>query len=469
MCIRDRASQVAHIPGRIEALFVAATGEAIVKGQKLADIYSPELITAQRELIEAVKFRDVSPGLVEAAKNKLRFWKISDATIQRILDNRKVQETFPLFAEHSGIIMLKKVAVGDHLMQGQVLFEVMNLNRLWVIFDAYEEDLGNIQLGNTIQFTTPAIPEKTFKTKVTYIDPLINPSTRTAAIRTEINNTAKLLKPEMFVKGIITANKKKAKKTALTVPKTAVMWTGKRSVVYTKVQETEIPSFQFREVALGEAVGTNYLVLEGLKQGEEVVTNGAFSIDAAAQLSNKRSMMNQQVTIKQPVQIGIPDFQAITPSTFKAQLGTLVAAYLPLKDALVQTNPTTAATATVAFKGALAAIDTSLVKEEASTYLLKKLNGLQRHSEKMLELTAIEKQRKQFQQITKLLIPILQAYGVEGETIYIQHCPMAFNNRGADWLSAEEKIQNPYFGDKMMKCGSVTGTIAVADETIEIQ
>ena len=456
---RRSASLVSHIPGRIEQLFVASTGEAIKKGQKLANIYSAELITAQRELLEAIKFRDVSPGLVDAARNKLRFWKISENTINQIIKNGTIQETFPLFAEASGIVANKKVSVGDHLMQGQILFEIMNLNRLWVVFDAYEADLANIRVGNSITFTTSALPEKSFTSKITYIDPLINPSTRTANVRTEINNTSGLLKPEMFVKGILKASARKTGKTKLTVPKTAVMWTGKRSVVYVKVPNSEIPSYQFREVELGEMLGSNYLVTKGIETGEEVVTNGAFSIDAAAQLNNQQSMMNKKVRIKKEVEIGIPDYQAVTPMAFKAQLGALTENYLVLKDAFVATDPTAATTAATAFNEALANIDMSLVEGDAHEYWMKKLDGLKKHSEKITKIGDIEKQRKQFQGVTKLMIPSLQAFGIEGRTIYIQHCPMAFNNRGANWLSNEEQIRNPYFGDKMMKCGSVTGKL----------
>lgn len=466
---RRSASLVSHIPGRIEQLFVASTGEQIRKGQKIATIYSPELITAQRELLEAVKFSDISPGLVNAAKNKLRFWKISDATIESIISNGKIEETFPLFAEASGVISTKKVSVGDYLMKGQVLFDVMNLNRLWVVFDAYEEDLANIRVGNSVEFTTAALPDKIFTSKITYIDPLINPATRTADVRTELNNKGGILKPEMFVKGTLKSTPKKSGKTKLTVPKTAVMWTGKRSVVYVKVVDAEIPSYQFREVALGEVFGNNYLVLSGLKDGEEVVTNGAFTIDAAAQLNNQKSMMNKEVSIKKEALIGIPNYQEETPIAFKNQLGALTEAYFTLKDAFVQTDPVTAVAAAIGFNSALDQVNETLIQGEGQAYWMKNWKLMQKHSEKISKIGAIEKQRKQFQSVTKLLIPSLQAFGVEGRTIYIQHCPMAFNNRGADWLSAEEQIRNPYFGDKMMKCGLVTGEIAVVDGALEVQ
>lgn len=466
---RRSASQVAHIPGRIEQLLVASTGERIRKGQKIATIYAPELITAQRELLEAIKFQDVSPGLVEAAKNKLRFWKISETTIDNILKNGTIQETFPLFAENSGIVATKMVSVGDHLMQGQILFEVMNLSKLWVVFDAYEEDLANIKIGNQVAFTTPAVPNKTFKTRINYIDPLINPTTRVAAIRGDISNSANLLKPEMFVKGTLEVKANKSKTAQLTIPKTAVMWTGKRSVVYVKVPDTEIPSYQFKEVELGETIGNNYLIINGIENGQEVVTNGAFSIDAAAQFNNQRSMMNQEVSIKKKEQIGIPNFQEETPVAFKQQLGALTEKYIALKDAFVLTDADAATTAATAFQESLKKVEMSLVKGDAHNYWMKKLNGLEKRSEKITKLGDVEKQRKQFQGVTKLMIPTLQAFGVEGATIYIQHCPMAFNNRGADWLSTEEQIRNPYFGDKMMKCGMVTGKIAVNEGGIEVQ
>lgn len=466
---RRSASQVAHIPGRIEQLLVASTGERIHKGQKIATIYAPELITAQRELLEAIKFQDVSPGLVNAAKNKLRFWKISDVTIDNIIKSGTIQETFPLFAENSGIVATKKVSVGDHLMQGQILFEVMNLNRLWVVFDAYEEDLANIKVGNQVTFTTPAIPNKTFRTTINYIDPLIDPATRVAAVRGDINNSAQLLKPEMFVKATLAANKNSSKKAQLTVPKTAVMWTGKRSVVYVRVPDTEIPSYQFKEIELGESVGNSYLVVNGLTDGQEVVTNGAFAIDGAAQLNNQRSMMNQEVSIKKPEKIGIPNFQAETPIAFKEQLGGLTEKYIALKDAFVSTDAAAATAAAITFKENISMVDMTLVKGDAHLYWMDKMDGLQKHSEKITKIGDIEKQRKQFQGVTKLMIPILRAFGVEGTTIYIQHCPMAFKNRGADWLSTEEQIRNPYFGDKMMKCGMVTGTIAVNEGGVEVQ
>jgi len=293
------ASIVSHIPGRIEKLYISFTGERVSRGQKIATIYSPNLITAQKELIEANKVKDVQPSLFEATKNKLKYWKITDKQIDEILAENKVKEYFNIYADHSGVVTKRKVSVGDHLMEGGVLFEIQNLNKLWVVFDVYETDLSRIKRGDVVTFTTPSVPNKEFTAGISFIDPVINPKTRAGTARVEITNPKNQLMPEMFVNGMLALGGQKSSSTdqILTIPKAAVLWTGERSVVYVKLPDTEIPSYEFREVSIGEPVGENFVVLAGLKSGEEVVTNGAFVLDASAQLNNQASMMNRNVSV----------------------------------------------------------------------------------------------------------------------------------------------------------------------------
>ena len=461
---RRMASQTAHVPGRIEQLFVTFTGERVRKGQKLATIYSPDLVTAQQELLEALKFVDVNANLVEAARKKLRFWKISAKDIEQIETSGKVQETFTIYAETSGVVSERKIALGDYVKKGQVLFEIVNLNKLWVLFDGYEEDLANVHVGDRIEFTTPALPGKIFQTRINYIDPIINPQTRVAALRADISNNAGTLKPEMFVKGEVKASLSTDEK--LTLPKSAVLWTGKRSVVYVKLPDMAVPSFKYREIDLGVSLGNSYLVEGGLEVGEEVVTYGNFAIDAAAQLNNQQSMMNKVVKIKgmSDTARATPNYTDETPSEFKAQLNVLAKAYFNLKDDLVATDATSAAATTEAFLAQLGKVDMSLVKGDAHLYWMDQLNGLKGHAEQIGKEEDVEKQRTQFSFLSELIIQTLEAFGYEGDKLYIQHCPMAMDNEGANWISTEEQIQNPYFGDKMMKCGSVTGTFPMEME-----
>lgn len=303
---RAMASLTAHLPGRIEKLYIGFTGEYVRRGEPIASIYSPELITAQRELLEAHRIRDLNPALVEAARNKLRFWKLPEADIDRILEDGAVRETFDIYADASGVITARRVQVGDHVKEGGVLFDVQRLDRLWVVFEAYESDLPHIRMGDRVEFTTAALPGKTYSTRIDFIDPVIDRSSRIARVRGSIDNTSGKLKPEMFVSGRLAHTSGGGTAEALTVPRSAVLWTGSRSVVYVKVPDLEVPTFEYREVLLGEPSAGGYLVLEGLEAGEEVVTNGAFAIDASAQLNNRSSMINRMVSVGggEPVDAG---------------------------------------------------------------------------------------------------------------------------------------------------------------------
>ncbi|NDP22678.1 MAG: efflux RND transporter periplasmic adaptor subunit [Paludibacter sp.] len=286
-------SQTAHVPGRIEKLYINVTGETVKSGQLIASIYSPELITAQKELLEAVSMGDKYPAILESAREKLRNWKLSEAQIQTLESSGKVNNTFKIYANTSGIVSNLKVNEGDYINKGVVLFDVVNLSNVWAVFDAYESDLPWVSLGQKVDFTTQAIPGKTFSGKVSFIDPVIDPATRTAKVRVEIANQGMQLKPEFFVNGTIQSGKKSSGN-QLIIPQSAVLWTGVRSIVYVRIPDATHPTFKMREITLGASMKNTYVVQNGLMEGEEIVTNGTFSVDAAAQLEGKPSMMNRE-------------------------------------------------------------------------------------------------------------------------------------------------------------------------------
>ena len=285
-------NQVAHISGRIEKLFVGFTGEAVTKGQLLALIYSPELITAQQELLEAAKEKQMQPAIYEAAIEKLRQWMLNDKQIAQIEQSGRVKTKFEVYANTSGVVTTKKVNVGDYVSQGASLFDIANLSRVWVLFDAYESDLPFLNVGNTVSFSLQALPDKDFNSTIRFIDPVIDPVSRVAKVRVEVDNSGGKLKPEMFATGIVKANLN-AYKDKLVIPRSAVLWTGKRSVVYVKQPDSDELHFRMREIETGPMLGNSYVVISGLEEGEEIVSDGTFSVDAAAQLEGKPSMMNQ--------------------------------------------------------------------------------------------------------------------------------------------------------------------------------
>ena len=288
---RNMAELTARFDGRIEKLFVNFTGQKVQKGEKLATIYSPQLVTAQRELLEATAVKENHPSLYAAAKGKLKLWDLTDAQISAIEEKGEPQLYFDVLSPISGTVTMRHVSLGDYLKEGTTLLQVIDLSKVWVMFDAYESDLPWIRLGDQVDFTIQALPGKTFSAKVTYIDPFINSQTRVAQVRVEVVNPKLTLKPEMFAAGLL-ESKIAENNQQILIPKSAILWTGKRAVVYVKVPNREMPSFVYREVVLGPEAGAFYVVAEGLAEGEEIATNGVFKIDAAAQLQGLPSMMN---------------------------------------------------------------------------------------------------------------------------------------------------------------------------------
>lgn len=284
-------SQVAHIAGRIEKLMVNFTGEGIQKGQTLATIYSPELVTAQQELLESAKTKQSQPEIYEAAKEKLRQWMFTESQIASIENSGTVINNFEVASNTSGIVTAKRVNNGDYVSQGTILYEIADLSRVWVMFDAYESDLPFLNIGDDVTFNAQAVPGKTYSGKIIFIDPVIDPTTRVSKVRIEIANQSGKLKPEMFVTGIVNANLAEYQGKMI-IPSSSVLWTGKRSIVYVKQPDTDEPVFKLREITLGPMLGSSYIVIDGLAEGEEIVTQGTFSVDAASQLEGKPSMMN---------------------------------------------------------------------------------------------------------------------------------------------------------------------------------
>jgi Cu(I)/Ag(I) efflux system membrane fusion protein len=283
-------SQVSHVSGRIEKMHVNFTGETVRKGQVIASLYSPDLLNAQQELLEAVKI--AQPALVEAAKEKLRRWKLTEEQITRIEQSGLVSPQMDIVANTEGIVVSIKGKQGDYVAPGSVLFDLAGLSSVWVLFDAYEADLPGLKKGDKVEYTLPALPGKTFSGTITFIDPVLDKTTRTVKVRVETANPRLELKPEMYA-GALVRTSLGQHGDAVIIPKTAVLWTGKRSIVYVK-QVSETPAFRLREIELGTSLGDSYVVLSGIDEGEEIVIGGAFLIDASAQLEGKQSMMNDK-------------------------------------------------------------------------------------------------------------------------------------------------------------------------------
>ncbi|MBS3807625.1 MAG: efflux RND transporter periplasmic adaptor subunit [Bacteroidales bacterium] len=469
--------QPSHIPGRIENLSVQFEGQYVKKGQPIATVYSPDLISAQEELLEALKTKESNPQLVEAAREKLRQWKLSEQQIRAIEQEGTVQEHMTIQSDVEGIVHKQMVRQGDYVNKGTRLFHIARIDRVWVMFDAYQKDVPFVEEGDRIAFSVSGVPGKTFTSRVTFVDPLMNEQSRVAQIRTEASNTNGLLKPGMFAEGVLqsaqTGNGKE-----LIVPKSAVMWTGERSVVYVRQQDQEKPVFRMRQVVLGPSLGDTYIIKEGLSEGEQVVTHGTFAVDAAAQLADKPSMMNREkqqsgpqkthsghshtsgsgkqtaeATKQTTASSDIPEKKLLWPDRESEKYQDLVNEYLTLKDQLVGDQK--ASESAKKLLETLQSVDMSAFSQQAHKIWMDLQGTLTEKSRAILQTGEMKEQRRHFIDLSNAMITLVKTFKSPGSKLFVQFCPMADNDQGAYWLSSQEQIRNPYFGDMMLTCGEV--------------
>ncbi|TQD36264.1 efflux RND transporter periplasmic adaptor subunit [Haloflavibacter putidus] len=434
--------QASYFDGRIERLNINFEGQEVQKGQLLATIYSPDLVAAQQELLTTARLKESQPALYKSVRNKLKLWKLSESQIKRIEASGEVRENFPIYATVSGTVSEKMTSEGDYVKKGQPILKLNNLNTLWAAFDAYENQIAEFEEGQNIKITANAYPNKEFDATISFIDPVLNTQTRTVTVRATIKNKDNLLKPGMFVTGKVKVAEI-AGEQQLLIPASAVMWTGERSLVYVKTNPNH-PVFEMREVRLGNRNGENYSITSGLKDGDVIVTNGTFTVDAAAQLQGKKSMMNQP-TAKEDVS----KMQMELPETFQKDFTTVLATYFELKDAFVDSNIEQTKTLANNMFERLKSLKTF----NLGAMEMQHLNKIESMLKAISKNDNIENQRDHFIVLSENIIAFASNMKNLDKPIYLQHCPMVNNNQGADWLSLSSEIKNPYYGEKMLNCG----------------
>lgn len=288
----------ARIAGRIDELFADFTGKQVKKGDVLASIYSPELISAQEELSQAVKSGDKQ--IIEASRQKLALLGITDEQIDNAAKG-KAETHMRITSPVDGAILVKNVTEGAYVKTGDRLYSIADLTSVWVDLDVYESDLGMVREGQRVTLRVKAYPNSDSEGTVTFIDPALNMKTRSIKVRVDVPNKDLLLKPGMFAQAVLRAELDADGKPVepgrsyakpLLVPATAPLITGTRAVVY--VQTENEGEYAGRNIKLGPRAGDKYVVLDGLSEGDMVVTHGNFRIDSAMQIMGKPSMMMQE-------------------------------------------------------------------------------------------------------------------------------------------------------------------------------
>jgi len=446
------AIQASYFDGRIERLNINYKGQEVNKGQLLATIYAPKLVAAQQELITASSLKESQPALYKAVRNKLKLWKLSEKQINAIETSGAVRENFPVYATVSGTVSELLSAEGDYVKQGQPLLKVSNLKTVWATFDVYENQISQISKGQEITITTNAYPNKAFTATISFIDPVLNTQTRTVMVRATVKNKDNLFKPGMFVTGSIKGLDNTSGTSQISVPATAVLWTGERSLVYVKTAAEE-PIFEMREVTLGAKSGDNYTITDGLVPGDEIVTNGTFTVDAAAQLQGKKSMMNKgEAKMKDEVET---EMNMTLSESVQQQLKGVLPNYYTMKDAFVESDSKKVSQLASEMNTKL----TTIKENELGGMEQKNIKKSKELLSMISESDDLENQRNHFVGLNQTIIPLFKNVESFSNTVFVQKCPMANSNKGASWLSTEQEIRNPYYGEAMMTCGSVVDSI----------
>jgi len=278
--------------GWIQRLYVNATGQAVKRGQPLLEVYSPELMTAQQEYLIArqgqqalqqgsAQARGTAERLTDNALQRLHYWDIAPAQLQRLQIQEKPLDTLPLLSPVNGVVLEKPAQEGMRFMPGELLFRIADLSTVWLLAEVFEQDIGGVRLGQVVQVHINAYPDRLFSGKVGFIYPTLATETRTVKVRVELTNAEGLLKPGLY--GSVTLAALADNDARLAVPDSAVIDSGARQVVLVQRGEGR---FEPHVVKLGRQADGYWEVLEGLDSGDEVVTRANFLIDAESNLKS---------------------------------------------------------------------------------------------------------------------------------------------------------------------------------------
>jgi Cu(I)/Ag(I) efflux system membrane fusion protein len=270
----------ARFNGRIEKLFVNKTGDYIRKGEKLFEIYSPDLVQAQNEYLIALNNSEQignNTVLLKSARKKLELFGVTDSQIKNLEATHEVNLTLTYYSPFSGTVIDKKVEEGIYVNEGFEIYDIADLSTVWNTVDVFEKDLSAVKIGSTVSLKLQAYPGENFEGKVTFIYPVVNSQTRTIKVRTVFANSSGKLKPQMFGQTFFENNIG----IGLVVPEDAVLYTGKSTIVWIKASDG---MYEPREVTVGIKFNNEYQILSGLKEGEEVAATGGFLLDSESRL-----------------------------------------------------------------------------------------------------------------------------------------------------------------------------------------
>ena len=455
-------------------------------------------------------------------REKFRLWGMTDTQIAEIETRGTASEYMTIYAPSGGIVIDKNAVEGMYVQTGTRIYTIADLSRVWVMLEAYESDLTWLRYGQAVEFESEAWPGEKFDGRIAFIDPVLNTRTRTVKVRVNVDNPAGRLKPGMFVRAVVRAKVAEGGRVVnaelagkwispmhpevvkdapgncdvcgmplvraeslgfvsvelgdamppLVIPASAPLITGQRALVYVALPNRP-GVYQGREVQLGPRAGDHYIVRDGLQENEQVVVHGNFKIDSAMQIRAASSMMNPDATSAED-SVAVADSKLPAPRADLDQeqvarievdnaagkkLTALFAEYSRVRIALSKDDHAAAVKATGKLANANDEVDSVLKGEAARRLWAAESPGIRTSTDGIAKSPDIESARMRFASLSESMIVIARRLGAGDTTLHRIHCPMAFDGRGADWLQAGKRVENPFFGAAMYRCGVRVATI----------
>ncbi len=446
-----------RVPGRLDKLFIRETGTRINEGQIIYEIYSEQLLTYQREYLLALD-QSKSTGssqyesYLQAAKKKLWLYGMTEEQIHELSTSKTTNSRIQYAAPASGVVTDVMVVEGQYVAEGTAIYRLENLNKLWVEAELYPHEASLIKMGDRITIHVNRFENQPMESKVIFLSPEYRQGTQIFVLRASLANSNYSFVPGMQAEIVFEHSRKKA----LTLLSDAVIREEKTSHVYKKTGKGK---FKAQMITTGLENFNTVEVTSGVEEGDSIVVTGAYLLYSEIVLKKGVNPMaghhsgnNMMTTTSSSPELSVAQSFSVDPK-FTQQLRTLLEPYLKIKDALVASDTKLASAQANEFNIALEKVDMSLLQGDIHMKWMENLKGMNGASKLILASKDIRIQRASFYKLTNELYTSIKTFGVQGLHAYYQYCSMAFDNKGAYWISHEKEISNPYFGEQMLRCG----------------
>jgi Cu(I)/Ag(I) efflux system membrane fusion protein len=515
-----QATIASYIDGRVERMFADYTGVEVEAGDHLAVVYSPQLYSAQIEYLEAKKtldnitdsalaaIREAQTKLVTNSRQRLVELGMTPEQLNELDGSGEAKSRLTIYAPMGGTVIQKLAEEGKYIEAGEPIYRIANLSMVWLMLELYPEDASRIRFGQRVQARLASNREEVLTGRVAFIDPSVDPTTRTVGVRVEFTNDQGNLRPGDYAEATITIpigpqgevyDENLAGKwispmhpqiitnqpgqcpicgmnlvpttrygfsatpvhqvAAVTIPRSSLLLAGEHSVVYV---ETEPGRFELRDVTLGPFLKDQVVVLKGVEPGEQVATSGNFLIDSQMQLAGKPSLIDPTRYVRKFRNLPL-DFESIDVSAISGEAGKqledLYTRYFEIRTAFAADEKPEETSVVSLFNLASQLASSNAAENGLNDETQELLSVIVENAEHLHHLP-LEEARMQFKPISHAVVTLSTQARGEGNTRVFRHffCPMVKEGEG-DWLQFEERISNPYYGSQMLRCGELVRTL----------